>query len=123
MPVVGTALQDFQTSGKLAYVNLETRFPRGISSVFSGTSTQPAVLALAEAHHLKRMDQPAAHKKFLPQVRAWKLNKTVFPSEFSRDDWYYVGRLKPRPKVVLELVYRKADGKFTAQAFGTTGPS
>jgi len=123
LPVVGTALQDFQTSGKLAYVSVETRFPRGISSVFSGTSTQTAVLALAEANHLKRMDDPAAHKKFLPQVRAWKLNDTVFPSKFSPDDWYYVGRLKTMPKVVIELVYRNADGKFTAQIFGVTGPS
>ena len=78
---------------------------------------------MAEAHHLKRMDDPAAHKKFLPQVRAWKLNDTVFPSKFSPDDWYYVGRLKTMPKVVIELVYRNADGKFTAQIFGVTGPS
>jgi hypothetical protein len=47
----------------------------------------------------------------------------VFPSEFSSEDWYYVGRLKTMPKVVLELVYRKADGKFTAQIFGVTGTS
>src|SRR5256886_2916582 len=36
LPVVGSALQDFHTSGKLAYVSVETRFPRGITSVFSG---------------------------------------------------------------------------------------
>jgi len=123
LPVVGAALSEFQTSGKLAYVSVETRFPRGITSVFSGTSTEPAVLALAEAHHLKRMDDPVAHKKFLPQVRAWKLNDTVFPSKFSPDDWYYVGRLKTMRKVVIEIVYRKADGKFTAQIFGVTGRS
>jgi hypothetical protein len=122
LPVVGTALQEFQTSGKLAYVSVETRLPRGITSVFSGTSTQPAVLALADAHHLKRMDDPAAHKKFLPQVRGWKLNDAVFPSKFTPDDWYYVGRLNTMPKVVIELVYRNADGKFTAQIFGATGP-
>ena len=122
LPVVGIALQGFQTSGKIAYVSVETRFPRGITSVFSGTSTQPAVLALADAHHLKRMDDPATHKKFLPEVRAWKLNETVFPSKFSSDDWYYVGRLKTMPKVVIEIVYRNGDGKFTAQIFGITGP-
>jgi hypothetical protein len=123
LPVVGFALQDFQTSSKLAYVSVETRFPRGITSVFSGTSTQPAILALADAHHLKRMEDPAAHKKFLPQVRAWKLNKSKFPSEFSADDWYYIGRLKTMPKVVIQIVYRKTDGTFTAQIFGVTGPS
>jgi hypothetical protein len=123
LPVIGIALQDFQTSGKLAYVSVETRFPRGITSVFSGTSTQPAILALAEAHRLKRMDDSAAHKKFLPQVRAWKLNNSLFPSAFSPDDWYYIGRLKTMPKVVIQLVYRKADGKFTVQIFGVTGPS
>jgi hypothetical protein len=122
LPVVGAALQDFQTAGKLAYVSVETRFPRGISSVFSGTSTQPAVMALAEAHHLKRMDDSAAHKKFLPQVRAWKLNETIFPSQFAPDDLYYVGRLKTMPKVVIEIVYRNADGRFTVQIFGVTGP-
>ena len=120
LPVIGAALADFQTSGKVAYVSVETRFPGGISSVFSGTSTEDAVLALADANHLKRMDDPAAHKKFLPQVRAWKLNETVFPSKFSPDDWYYVGRLRSMPKAVIELVYRKADGKFTAQVFGVT---
>jgi hypothetical protein len=50
LPSVGAALSDFQTSGKLSYVSVETRFPRGISSVFSGTSTEPDVLALADAH-------------------------------------------------------------------------
>ena len=65
------------------------------------------------------MDDPKAHQKFLPQVRAWKLNEAVFPSRFSADDLYYVGRLKGLPKVVIELVYRKEDGKFTAQVFGT----
>ena len=123
LPVVGSALQDFQTSGKLAYISVQTRFPRGITSVFSGTSSEPAVLALADAHHLKRMDDAAAHKKFLPHVRAWKLNDTVFPSQFSPNDWYYVGRLKTMPKMVIELVFRKADGKFTAQIFGVTGPN
>ena len=121
LPVVGTALADFQTSGKLAYVSVETSFPRGITSVFSGTSTESAVLALAQAHNLKRMDAPEAHRKFLPQVRAWNMNETVFPSKFSSEDWYYVGRLKIMPKVVIELVYRKTDGKFTAQIFGVPG--
>jgi hypothetical protein len=121
LPIVGAALSDFQTSGKLAYVSVETWFPRGITSVFSRTSTEPAILALADAHHLKRMDDPAAHKKFLPQVRAWKMDETVFPSKFSPDDWYYVGRLKTMHKVVIELVYRKADGKFAAQILGVTG--
>jgi hypothetical protein len=93
-----------------------------ISCVFSGTSTEPAVLALADANHLKRMDDPRAHKKFLPQVRAWNMNETVFPSKFSPDDWYYVGRLKTMPKAVIELVYRKADSRFTAQIFAVTGP-
>jgi hypothetical protein len=123
LPVVGAALSDFQTSGKLAYVSVETKFPRGITSVFSGTSTETGVLALADAHHLRRIGDPTAHKKFLPQVKAWKLNETVFPSKFSPDDWYYVGRLKTMPKVVIEVVYRKADGKFTAQIFGVTGRS
>jgi hypothetical protein len=118
LPIVGAALAEFQTSGKLSYVSVETRFPSGITSVFSGTSTEPAVLALAQAHNLKRMEDPAAHRRFLPQARAWKMNEAVFPSKFSPEDWYYIGRLKTMPKVVLELVYRKADGKFTAQIFG-----
>jgi hypothetical protein len=120
LPIVGAALADFQTSDKLSYVSVETRFPRGITSVFSGTSTEPAVLALAVAHRLKRMEDPAAHRKFLPQVRGWNMNETVFPSKFSPNDWYYVGRLKSMPKVVIELVYHKADGRFTAQIFGVT---
>jgi hypothetical protein len=120
LPIVGAVLADFQTSGKLSYVSVETRFPRGITSIFSATSTEPAVLALADANHLKRMDDLAAHRKFLPQVRGWNMNETVFPSKFSPDDWYYVGRLKTMPKVVIELVYRKADGRFTAQIFGVT---
>jgi len=120
LPVVGAALSGFETSGKLAYVSVETRVPSGITSVFSGTSTETAVLAFAEAHHLKRMDDPIAQRKFLPQARAWKMNETVFPSKFAPDDWYYVGRLKTMPKVVIEIVYRKADGKFTAQIFGVT---
>jgi hypothetical protein len=119
LPVIGTALSEFQTTGNLAYVSMETKLPRGISCVFSGTSTEPAVVALADAQHLKRMDDPRAHQKFLPQARAWKLNDTLFPSKFSADDLYYVGRLTSMPKVVIELVYRKADGKFTVQVFGT----
>ena len=70
-----------------------------------------------------QMDDLRAHKKFLPQVRAWNMNETVFPSKFSSDDWYYVGRLKTMPKVVIELVYRRGDGRFTAQIFGVTGSS
>jgi hypothetical protein len=31
LPVVGAALADFQTSGKLVYVSVETKFPQGIS--------------------------------------------------------------------------------------------
>ena len=123
LPVIGAALADFQTSGKVAYVSVETKFPSGLSCVFSGTSTEPSVLALADGNHLKRMDDPRAHKKFLPQVRAWNMNESVFPSRFSPDDWYYVGRLKAMPRVVMELVYRKTDGRFTAQIFGVTGPS
>lgn len=119
LPIVGASLSAFQVTSPLPYVSLETKLPRGISCVFSGISTESAVLALAEAHHLKRMDDPKAHQKFLPQARSWKLDETVFPYTFSADDLYYVGRLKGLPKVVLELVYRKADGKFTAQAFGT----
>jgi hypothetical protein len=56
-------------------------------------------------------------------VRAWKLNEAVFPSNYSPGDWYYVGRLKTMPKVVVELVYRHADGRFTAQIFGLTEPN
>jgi hypothetical protein len=119
LPIVGDALSAFQVTGKLPYVSSETRLPRGISCVFSGTSTEPAVAALADAHHLKRMDDTKAHKKFLPQARAWNLNEALFPSKFSPDDLYYVGRLNGLPKVVLEVVYRKGDGKFTAQVFGT----
>jgi hypothetical protein len=69
------------------------------------------------------MDAPEAQKKFLPQVRAWNMNETMFPTKFSPDDFYYVGRLKTMHKVVIELVYRRADGRFTAQIFGVTGPT
>lgn len=120
LPVVGAAFSELQVTGKVPYVSLVTKLPRGISCVFSGTTTGPAIIALADAHHLKRMEDPKAHEKFLPQARAWKLDEAVFPSRFSVDDLYYVGRVKQMPKVVVELVYRKADGKFTAQVFGIT---
>src|SRR5512133_1915309 len=122
LPVVGANFTNFPTVGKVPYVMVETKLPRGVSLVFSGNSGEVEIRALAEAHHLTKIDLPNAQKKFLPQVRAWKLNEFVFPGKFASSDDYYVGRLKGMPKVSLQLVYRKIDGRFTAQLFGTLPP-
>ncbi len=119
LPAVGASLSDFVTSGDLSYVSVETRLPRGITLVFSGTSSETALQALAARNQLRKMDAPEAHKKFLPQAKIWKLDQARFPTQFSADDWYYVGRLKTMPKVSLQIVCRKSDGRFTAQIFGT----
>jgi hypothetical protein len=118
LPTVGASFSAFKTKGALPYVSVETKLPRGITLIFSGTSTEPAIEALANAHHLKKMEDPKAHRKFLPQLKAWKLDEALFPRTFSPDDWYYVGRLQEMPRVSLQLVYRKSDGRFTAQLFG-----
>jgi hypothetical protein len=118
LPAVGASFAGFRTSGKLSYVSVETKVPPGISLVFSGVSREADIQGLADAHRLTKMDDPEAHKKFLPQVRIWRLKEELFPTRFSQDDFWYVGRLKEMKKVSLQLVYRKSDGRFTAQVFG-----
>jgi hypothetical protein len=118
LPGVGAGFSEFNTSGKLPYVSVETKIPHGLTLVFSGISDEAAIQALARTHHLKKMDAPEAHKKFLPQVKAWKLDETTFRSQFDPDDWYYVGRMKDLPKVNLQIVYGRSDRRFTAQIFG-----
>jgi hypothetical protein len=115
---VGASFADFETAPRLAFVSVETKMPRGITMVFSGNATAAAVEKLVATHHLSKMEEARAHKKFLPQARAWKLDERVFPSVFSETDWYFVGRLKEMPMVTLELVYRQSDGRFTGQIFG-----
>jgi hypothetical protein len=118
LPVVGASLADFSASGNLPYVSVETRIPRGVTLVFSGSANAEAIQALTNAHQLRKMDDPEAHRKFLPQAKAWKLDEARFPTTFSSDDWYYIGRLKTMPRVSLQIVYRKSDGRFTAQVLG-----
>ena len=64
------------------------------------------------------MTDPEAHKKFLPQAKAWKLKEARFPTHFADTDLYYTGRLMEMPKVTFQLVFRRSDGRFTAQVFG-----
>ena len=99
-------------------MSVETRTPRGVTLVFAGSSSEAAIEKLAETHHLTKMDDPRAHKKFLLLAKAWKLDPTVFLTAFSDEDSYYAGRLKEMPKVTLQIVYRQSDGRFTAQVFG-----
>ena len=73
---------------------------------------------LAQAHRLSKMEEERAHQKFLPQAKAWRLDEKVFPTRFSDSDLYYTGRLKEMAQVTLQVVYRKSDGRFTAQVFG-----
>ena len=118
LPAVGASFAGFTTSGKLSYVSVEAKVPRGISLVFSGVSSEADIQGLANTHRLTKMDDPEAHKKFLPQVKGWRLKEELFPTRFAQDDLWYVGRLKEMRRVSLQLVYRKSDGRFTAQVFG-----
>jgi len=118
LPVIGSEFADFSVAGPIPYVSVHTKMQHGITLVFAGRSTEDSVKSLAETHGLKQMTDPAAHKKFLPVVKSWNLNKEKFPSAFSPDDLYYVGRLKNAHRVTLQLVYRKSDRRFTAQVFG-----
>ena len=119
LPVVGASFADFATSWRLAFVSVETKLPRGITLVFSGNADPAAIEKLAEVHHLTKMEEPRAHKKFLLLAKAWKLDERAFPTAFSDEDLYYAGRLKEMPKVTFQIVYRQSDGRFTAQVFGT----
>ncbi len=118
LPVVGGSFSEFATAGPVRYISVETQFPRGITLVVSGTCTDTAVESLAQTHKLRRIEDPLYQKKFLPQLRAWKLDEETFPVKFSAQDLYYVGRLKDMPKVSLQVVHRKSDNRFSAQVFG-----
>ena len=84
LPAVGAGFAGFRTSGKLSYVSVETKIPRGISLVFSGVSSEANIQGLATTHRLTKMDDPEAHKKFLPQIKSWRLREELFPTRFSR---------------------------------------
>lgn len=118
LPVVGASFSEFQTTTPLRYVSVETRMPPAITLAASGSCTEAAIQSLAQRHQLRKVDDQQHQKKFLPQLKAWKLNEAAFPTTFSTQDLHYIGRLKDMPSVSLQIVHRKSDNRFSAQLLG-----
>ena len=85
---------------------------------FAGTVAEEQVRAFAEAGNLAEIKDPTQRRKFLPQIKRWKLDPAKFPTVFAEDDIYLVGRPVAGQKVILQLVHRKVDGRFTAEVTG-----
>jgi len=120
LPVVGADLEQWRTDGVLTYASSESKLTHGLMLAFSGRSDEKSIQQVAEKHHLQRIENPNASKKFLPLAKTWKLNKSGFQTDFKPDDLYYIGRMKDRNKAVLQIVFSKAEKRFTAEVFGST---
>jgi len=45
----------------------------------------------------------------------------MFLTQFGTNDLCYIGRLRTHPRLVLQIGFRKSDGRFTAQTLGFLG--
>jgi hypothetical protein len=118
LPLVGRSLSDLQARGPLQYHYFHSRAQNGISMVFSGTTTEEAIKDFAQKWKLNAFSHEQ-DRKFLGLVKSWKLNKDRFPPEFGVGDLYYSGRLTGMGKALLQVCYRRTDGRFTAQFMAT----
>jgi hypothetical protein len=118
VPVIGRHLEGLETTGAISFVGVETKLNDGITMAFSGTASEEQVRAFAEGKKLAEMTEPAQHRKFLPQTKRWKLDGTKFPTSFSDEDIYFIGKPATGQKLILQLVQRRKDGRFTAEVMG-----
>lgn len=118
LPAVGPSVGSLETTSPFYF---QYRFDRRQGSLMflgSSTATESGVRQFADAHGLKEMADPAAHRKFLPLARTWGVDPQKIPRAFASEDLYFVGRLTNAPKMTVQLVQRRSDGRFTAQFFG-----
>jgi hypothetical protein len=116
LPLIGQSLAPLETKGPIEFYSVHLR-AGFLTLVTSGATTEHAIEALADKHNLKPM-KPETQRKFLPQVRQWRLDPARFPTDFPADSLRYVGRFADHPKLILEICYRKSDNRFTAQVMG-----
>jgi hypothetical protein len=116
-PYIGETLQTLRCTGPIHYRLVYTKWQRSLTCVLSGRTTEQNVQDFAAANGLKAVPNERRHK-LLPQTKGWKLNPELFPVKFSADDACFVGRLKTYPRAVLQLGFKKSDGRVVAEVFG-----
>lgn len=122
LPKIGPVLTRFESVGPIEYRSVETGYPAGVSLVFSGVTTETNFTAVAQELKLTEF-KPEHRAKFLGLVRSWKLAEPRFATEFGTNDVFYSGRVPEKGRAVFQLCYRRRDGRFTGQLFGTMPPN
>jgi len=118
LPTVGPMLKPLETTAPIDYQYRFDARQRSLMLIGSSVATEAVLRQFAEAHGLKQMTDPAAQRKFLPLSRNWRLDPQKIPTTFGAEDLYWVGRMTNAPKMLIQLVQRRADGRFTIQCFG-----
>jgi len=123
LPHVGGELAAFSSQGPVDchYIWLPSR--KGLSMVFTGLSPEPNIQSLAAKLKLTAIGDQQYQQKMLGLLKSWKLEEGRFPGRFENQDLYYSGRLNAgRGRAVLQICWRRADQRFTAQIMGADIP-
>jgi hypothetical protein len=120
VPYAGELFKALDVHGPVHYRLVYSKWQSDLTSVISGRTTEETVAAFARDHNLKTV--PAERlDRFLSLAKNWKLNPEMFLTQFGTNDLCYIGRLPAHPRLVLQIGFRKSDGRFTAQTLGFLG--
>lgn len=117
MPLLGSEISALETTGALHYALFHAKHNSSLLLVTSGKTSEAGVQKMVDQYHLTKIEKPEGQKKFCPLTRKWKLNKDKYWLEYKPTDLFYVGRMKK--KGVFEIVFNKAEGRFTAEFLGS----
>lgn len=119
IPVAGPHLASLKTEGPVNFVSVQNKLMNGIDLVYSGKATEENIRRFVETENLKPLDKPAAYAKILPRSRKWNLSQEKYPTKFAPPDLLFIGRVESGGKAVIQLAWRKSDGRFTGEIVGS----
>lgn len=122
LPYIGMLAAPLDSATPVAYRGVYTKGQEGLTMVFSGRTTEANLQVFAAAHNLRTVGADAA-ERFLTQPKQWKLDEQRFPRSFAAEDLRFIGRLNNYPKLVCQIAFSKADGRFTAHVIGVLRPA
>lgn len=118
VPIVGRTIAAVAPASEVRYSFNYSKLQRSGTFVVSGVSSEAAIKQFAESSGLKEMADRNGRSRMFKVARDWNLSADQFPVEFGPDDLYYIGRFGPESRAVLQLGFRKRDGRFTAEVMG-----